>query len=66
MAYMRVSKANDDYVGFSSDIKPTKGIGGGTYFTEIDTGAKFVWFNGTWEEDLTLVYAVQKAMEQVV
>mgnify|MGYP001593036884 CR=1 FL=1 len=62
---MRVSKTNDDYIGLSGDVKPTKGIGVGTYFTELDTGAKFIWYNGAWEEDLTLIYAVSQAMKQV-
>ncbi len=62
---MRVNKTNDDYIGLSGDVKPTQGIGVGNYFTEIDTGAKFIWYNGTWEEDLTLVYAVSQAMKQV-
>ena len=66
MAFCRVSKVNDDYVGLSGDIKPTRGIGVGTYWTDVDTGAKFIWFNGTWEDDLTLIYALSQVMKQVV
>lgn len=63
MAYQRISKVTDDYIGLSSDVKPVKGIGVGTYFTEVDTGAKFIWYNGAWVEDLTLIYAMQQATE---
>jgi len=64
MAFQIAAKSNDNFLGLSGDVKPTKGVGVGTYFTEIDTGAKYVWFNGAWAKDLTLIYAIQQAMEQ--
>jgi len=63
MAVVRVRNVDEGYACLSSDVKPTKGIGVGTIITEIDTGAKFIWYNGVWEEDLTMIYAVKKAME---
>ena len=65
MAVLKVNKTNDDYIGLSGDIKPTTGIGVGTFFTELDTGAKFIWYNGTWEDDLTLVYALSQVISSL-
>ncbi len=64
MSYVRVTRTDEEYFGLSGDVKPTTGIAVGTQFTEMDTGAKYMWFNGTWEDDLTLIYAVKQAMEQ--
>ena len=64
MTVTRIYKNNDDYVGHSGDVKPLTGIGAGTKFTEIDTGAVFIWVDGTWEEDLTLIYAFSQALKQ--
>ena len=60
MVVIRTKK--DDYLCLSGDVKPTTGIGVGTTITEIDKGARFIWYNGTWEPDLTLIYAVSQAM----
>ncbi len=63
---MAIGKISTQYVkwgGLSGDVKPTTGISQGTEFTEIDTGAKYIFWNGTWEDDLTLIYAMKKAME---
>lgn len=62
MSICKISKAADCYAGLSSDIKPTTGITIGTRFMEIDTGASFVFFNGQWEEDLSLIYALTQVM----
>jgi len=62
MAVVRTKR--DDYLCDSGDIKPTTGIGVGTMITEVDTGAKFIWYMGTWEIDKTMIYAVSQALEQ--
>jgi hypothetical protein len=64
MAFQVINKMADSYIGLSGDVKPTKGISAGAEFIEVDTGAKYVWFNGAWVEDLTLIYAMQQVMEQ--
>ena len=39
-----------DYMGESTDTKPTEGIGENSRFFELDTGKKY-YFNGTtWKE----------------
>lgn len=38
--------ANADYMGLSTDTKPTKGIPVNTLFLELDTG-DFYYFDGT-------------------
>lgn len=59
MAVVRTK--NDDFLCLSGDVKPTTGIGTGTHITEIDTGASYIWYNGTWEDDLRLIYAIKQA-----
>ncbi len=42
--------ANADYMGLSTDTKPTEGIAVNTLFLELDTG-DFYYFDGTaWEK----------------
>lgn len=62
MAVGRIHKSNDEYVCLSGDVKPTNGVSAGTMLTELDTGARFMFWNGTWEEDLTMIYAVSQAL----
>ena len=62
MAVIRTKK--DDYLCLSGDVKPTTGISVGTTITEIDTGARFIWYMDTWEDDLTMIYAVSQALKQ--
>jgi len=65
---MTVSKINmeskHEFIGHSGDIKPTTGVGAGSKFYEVDTGATFIWNDGTWENDLRLIYAVREAIKQ--
>mgnify|MGYP001616408009 CR=1 FL=1 len=61
MAVVRTKR--DDYLCLSGDVKPTTGISTGTTITEIDTGARFIWYIGTWEEDLTMIYAITQARQ---
>lgn len=38
-----------DYLGLSTDDKPTYAVNGDTYY-EVDTGEFFIYFDGTWYE----------------
>ena len=64
---MTVSRIDMDsahnFVGSSGDEKPTTGMGAGSKFTELDTGAVYIWNNGTWEVDLRMFWAISKAIE---
>ena len=40
----------------SSDVKPENPPEGSTVHI-IDTGEKFIFHDGTWEDDLSLIYA---------
>jgi hypothetical protein len=62
MAVSKIRRVYDEYVCLSGDVKPTTGVGMGTMLTEYDTGARFMFINGAWEEDLTIIYAVKQAM----
>jgi len=44
------------YNGISSDEKPESPPEGSTLHF-IDTGEKFIYHNGMWEDDLSLIYA---------
>jgi hypothetical protein len=43
--------------GISSDDKPDSPPEGST-FHMVDTGEKYIYHNGMWEEDLRLIYAL--------
>lgn len=57
-------KSRHEFVGHSGDEKPLKGMGAGSQFTELDTGAVYIWNNGTWEIDLRMIYAISEAIKQ--
>jgi len=46
------------FQGLSIDIKPTNPPEGST-FHAIDTGEEYVYHDGTWEQDLRLIAALQ-------
>jgi hypothetical protein len=46
------------FQGLSTDIKPEAPAEGSTYNC-VDTGERYVYYDGTWEEDMTLIYAIQ-------
>ena len=70
MAVVRITKdANDwEYAGYSGDVKPTSRDGrelrNGTGFREIDTGKRYIFYAGAWEDDLTLIYAIAEGIRQ--
>ena len=39
-----------EYVGLSSEDKPTEGVGDGSTFLELDTKKAFMYMNGSWYE----------------
>ena len=61
MAVLKTGERKEEYLCLSGDVKPTTGISIGTMITEVDTGAQFVFYMGTWEEDLRLIHAIQEA-----
>ncbi len=64
MTARRVNRTHESYYGFSSDTKPITAAGNGDTFQELDTGAKFVFWDGAWEDDLALTYAFLEALKQ--
>ena len=46
--------------GLSSDAKPSSPPEGSTFHV-VDTGEQYIYFDGTWEPDLRLIYAIQEA-----
>ena len=38
-----------DYLGLSTDSKPTNAVNGSTFY-EVNTSAFFIYYNGTWYE----------------
>lgn len=64
MAYTRINMSSKhEFIGHSGDEKPTKGMGAGSKCYETNTGAVYIWNNGTWEIDLQLFWAIKKAIE---
>ena len=61
MAVLKTGERKEEYLCLSGDVKPTTGISIGTMITEVDTGAQFVFYMGTWEKDLRLIHAIQEA-----
>lgn len=49
------------YIGLSSDTKPGSTADGTTVY-EVNTGLHWVYFDGVWYEDLTLIYALSQAL----
>ncbi len=39
-----------DYVGESTDTKPTKGVGAGSGFVELDTGDVYIYDGTLWRK----------------
>jgi len=48
------------FQGLSSDVKPTDPPEGSTYHI-IDTGEQYIFYDGSWEIDLRLIYALSVA-----
>ena len=42
----------------SSDVFPSSGISEGSKIHVINTGEKYIYHDGMWEQDLSLVYAL--------
>lgn len=46
---MKVWKGRKDLIGLSTETKPTDEADGTTFY-EVDTGAFFIYYEGTWYE----------------
>lgn len=46
------------FQGLSTDSKPTSPPEGSTYHA-IDTGEEYVYYDGTWEQDIRLITALR-------
>jgi len=46
-----------NFVCLSSDAKPTAAPEGSTLHI-IDTGEQFIFYSGSWEQDLRMIYAL--------
>jgi hypothetical protein len=47
--------------GLSTDDKPSTDVPEGSTYHAIDTGAQYVYHDGTWKEDLRQIYALREA-----
>jgi hypothetical protein len=47
--------------GLSSDAKPSTDVPEGSTFHVVDTGEEYVYYDGTWEQDLRRIWALQNA-----
>lgn len=61
MAFQRAPKNPEQWFCLSGDDKTTSsGYELGTRLKEMDTGKRFIWYNGVWAEDKDLIYAIQQ------
>lgn len=51
-----------EYIGYSTDTKPSTPGGVGSTFYELNTGKKWIWDGTYWVEDLSLIYALREAL----
>lgn len=52
-----------NYIGYSTSTKPTLAANEyGIEFYELNTGKNWIWDGTYWVEDLSLIYAVQAAL----
>ena len=64
MAIRKVHYKGERYFGYSGDVFPTTNNGDGDSLTELDTGKQYVFYDGAWHEDLTLIYAISQAIAE--
>ena len=71
MAVYRIAKeasAEWEYAWYEGDVQPIEYRGAplrnGTEGRDISTGARYIFYNGVWEEDLTLIYAISEGIKQ--
>ena len=63
MAIQEIGVRHKRFLAQSGDEKPTTGNGLGAKLTDVDTGQKWIWYNGAWIEDLELIYAIGRGTE---
>lgn len=54
-----------NYIGLSTDSKPTTDTPPGSIFRELNTGQRWIWDGSNWIEDLELIYAFTEALKEV-
>lgn len=64
MAYYQAS-SKVNYIGESSDIKPTT-CNEGASFYEINTGVRWLYHDGKWIEDISMIYALSQALNNKI
>ena len=67
MAIRRIDKNAGVWAGYEGDVEPGRsstGIVEGDIRKEIGTGAVYIYYDNAWQEDLTLVYAMKKAIQE--
>ncbi len=62
MAVQVMPKVRSNYMGLSSDDKPSYSVNGST-FLAVDTGEQWIYFDGMWELDYRMIAAVKMALE---
>lgn len=50
--------------GLSTDIKPSTDVPEGSTYHVVDTGEQYVYYDGAWEQDLRLIYAITFVYKQ--
>lgn len=40
----------DEYIGLSTEEKPTENVPDGSTFAEVDTGVSYMFYDGEWYE----------------
>lgn len=53
---MALRKVNKNWIGLSSDAKPTTGVQAHTYFNETDTGKLFIYVHKEVDNTDTMVW----------
>lgn len=51
-----------EFMGLSSDTKPTDGVYIGSTFHESDTGLQYIYDGDIWTEDLRMAKAIDLAL----
>jgi hypothetical protein len=59
MTVLKIENASS-LIGLSTEVKPSKANPGST-FQELDTGKIFIWDSHSWMQDISLIYAINKA-----
>lgn len=64
MTVKAIGAMNNKFQGLSTDTKPIDVLDGAK-FDEMNTGIQWKFHDGTWIEDLELIYAFTEALKEV-